>query len=100
MLAEFSIYPMHAEHMSKDIAQVVEMLEKARLDYHLGPMSTAVSGSWEQVMPAIERCHQEVAKNHERVITTIVIDDRKQQPHGLAEMIASVEQQLQHRVKH
>jgi uncharacterized protein (TIGR00106 family) len=100
MLAQFSIYPMQTEHMSKDVATVIETLESTGLDYHLGPMSTAVEGGWEQVLAAIQRCHQAVAKDHARVITTIVIDDRKHQPHHLAEMVSSVEQQLGRRAKH
>jgi len=100
MLAEFSIYPMRTEHMSKDVAKVVATLESTGLDYHLGPLSTAVEGSWENVLAAIQRCHQAVARDHDRVITTIVIDDRKSQPHHLAEMISSVEQQLGRRAKH
>jgi uncharacterized protein YqgV (UPF0045/DUF77 family) len=51
-------------------------------------------------MEAIRRCHQVVALNHDRVVTTIIIDDRKNQPHHLAEMISSVEGQLGHRAKH
>jgi uncharacterized protein (TIGR00106 family) len=100
MLVEFSIYPMQTEHMSKDVARVIETLESTGLDYHLGPMSTAVEGSWDQVLAAIQRCHEAVARDHERVITTIVIDDRKKQPHHLPEMISSVEQQLGHRARH
>ena len=65
MLAEFSIYPMRAEHMSRDVAKVIETLEGMGLKYHLGPMSTAVEGSWEQVIEAIDRCHQVVALNHD-----------------------------------
>lgn len=100
MLAEFSINPLQTEHMSKDVAKVIETLESAGLTYHLGPMSTAVEGNWEDVMAAIQRCHQAVAQNHPRVITTIVIDDRKTQPHHLAEMISTVEQRLGHKVRH
>jgi uncharacterized protein (TIGR00106 family) len=100
MLAQFSIYPMQTEHMSRDVAKVVETLEGTGLNYHLGPMSTAVEGNWEQVLSAIQCCHQAVAKDHSRVITTIVIDDRKNQPHHLAEMISSVEYHLGHRAKH
>jgi len=100
MLAEFSIYPLQAEHMSKDVAKVVETLESAGLHYHLGPMSTAVEGNWEQVMEAIRRCHQVVALSHDRVVTTIILDDRKNQPHHLAEMISSVERQLGKRAEH
>jgi len=100
MLAEFSIHPMQTEHMSKAVAQVIEILEGTGLNYHLGPMSTAVEGSWEQVLAAIQGCHQAVAKDHSRIITTIVIDDRKDHPHHLGEMISSVEQQLGHKTKH
>ena len=100
MLAEFSIYPLQTEHMSKDVAKVIETLESTGLPYHLGPLSTAVEGNWDQVMEAIRRCHQVTALNHDRVITMIKIDDRKNQPHHLAEMVASVEQQLGRRGHH
>lgn len=100
MLAQFSIYPLQTQHLSKDVAKVIETLEGTGLPYHLGPLSTAVEGNWEQVLEAIRRCHQVVARNHDRVLTTITIDDRKDQPHHLAEMIASVEHQLGHTVKH
>jgi uncharacterized protein (TIGR00106 family) len=94
MLAEFSINSMNTEHMSRDVARVIETLQGTGLDYRLGPMSTCVEGDLEQVLTAIRRCHQAVADNHERVITTIVIDDRKNQPHHLSDMVSSVEQQL------
>ena len=51
-------------------------------------------------MEAIRRCHQVVALTHDRVLTTIMIDDRKNQPHHLAEMISSVEQKLGRRAEH
>lgn len=94
MLAEFSIYPMDTGHMSKDVAKVIEVLQVTGLDYRLGPMSTSVEGELEQVLVAIRRCHQAVAKDHDRVITTLVLDDRKDQPHRLGEMVASVERHL------
>lgn len=100
MLAEFSIYPLKTEHLSKDVAKVIETLEGTGLSYHLGPMSTAIEGNWEEVMAAIRRCHEAVTQNHGRVITTIVIDDRKNEPHHLSEMISRVEQQLGHQARH
>jgi uncharacterized protein YqgV (UPF0045/DUF77 family) len=51
-------------------------------------------------MEAIRRCHQMVALSHDRVITTITIDDRKNQPYHLAEMISNVEQKLGRRAEH
>jgi uncharacterized protein (TIGR00106 family) len=98
MLAEFSMYPMDSTHMSKEVAKVVEKLEESGLSYHLGPMSTAVEGSWKQVLEAIYHCHQVVAREHDRVITTITIDDRKGDQHHLNEMVARVEEELGHPV--
>jgi uncharacterized protein (TIGR00106 family) len=94
MLAEFSINPMNTEHMSRDVARVIETLEATGLGYRLGPMGTCVEGDLDQILTAIRRCHQAVAGSHERVITTIVIDDRKTYPHHLSDMVTSVEEQL------
>jgi uncharacterized protein (TIGR00106 family) len=69
------------------------------LDYRLGPLSTAVEGNWDQVLGAVRRCHEAVAQVHDRVVTSILIDDRKTQSHYLREMITSVEQQLGHTTK-
>ncbi len=96
MLAEFSINPMNAKHMSRDVAHVIETLQTTGLPYRLGPMGTCVEGELDQVLEAIRRCHQAVASSHERVMTTIVIDDRRHPPHHLSDMVASVEQQLGH----
>ena len=98
MLAEFSIYPTHTEHMSKDVARFVEVLQSAGLEYRLGPMSTAVEGSLEQILEAIRCCHQAVAQQHDRVLITVTLDDRKHEAHHLADMVTSVEQELGHRV--
>ncbi len=94
MLAEFSINPMNTEHMSRDVARVIETLQATGLAYRLGPMGTCVEGDLDQILAAIRRCHQAVAAGHERVITTVVIDDRKTHPHHLSDMVTSVEQQL------
>ena len=88
MIAEFAVFPLDGDHMSEDVAKVIKTLEAAGLDYRLGPMGTCVEG------------HQAVAAGHGRVITTIVIDDRKDQLHSLSEMITRVEQQLGQQVKH
>ncbi|MBI1902496.1 MAG: MTH1187 family thiamine-binding protein [Planctomycetia bacterium] len=98
MLAEFSVYPVAVEHMSKDVAKVVDVLSGTGLAYRVGPMGTCIEGNLGQVLAVIQRCHEAVANAHGRVVTTIVIDDRKDQPHHLAEVVPSVEKQLGHKV--
>jgi uncharacterized protein (TIGR00106 family) len=94
MLAEFTINPMQTEHMSKDLAKVVETLDATGLNYRVGPMGTCIEGPLHQVLLAIQHCHQAVASHHNRVITTITIDDRKEHPHHLEDMVAAVERQV------
>lgn len=96
MLVEFSVYPTDETHMSKDVAKMVEILEEGGVDYRLGPLGTAVEGDWEEVMAVIRRCHETMTDNHQRVVTTITIDQRKHQPHHLEEMVAVVERHLGH----
>lgn len=94
MLAEFTIYPTDDTHISEDLAKVVEILEDCGVRYQLGPMGTAIEGEWEQVMAAVRQCHEATTASHDRVVTTITIDDRKHHPHHLNEMVAAVERHL------
>ena len=99
MLAQFTAYPTDETHLSRDVALMVEILERAGVEYRLGPMATAVEGTWDQVMPAIRRCHEVMREQHPRVITTITIDDRAEQPHHLDDMVSVVEKHLGHAAK-
>jgi len=95
MLAEFSIYPLGGtRHLSKDIAHVMQTLDETGLHFELGPLSTAIEGDWGPVLEAIHTCHRKMVEAHDRVITTITIDECKGGQHRLAEMVASVKQEL------
>ena len=91
MIAEFSIHPMDSIHLSEDLAHLAEILDHSGLTYRMGPMGTCVEGEWAPVMDAIRRCHQAMAGAHRRVITNILIDDRRQHPHRLDDRVRSVE---------
>jgi len=99
MLAQFTVHPMDETHLSKDVAQMLEILDKEDVKYCLGPMATAVEGSWEHVMSAIRCCHDAMRERHARVITTITIDDRKGQAHHLDEIVPIVEKHLGHKAE-
>jgi uncharacterized protein (TIGR00106 family) len=99
MLVEFKVCPTDVTHFGKDVARVIAILEEEELAYRLGPMGTAVEGDWDTVMAAIKRCHESLMAQHGRVITTITIDDRKDRPHHLDDMVSSVERRLRHPVR-
>jgi uncharacterized protein (TIGR00106 family) len=91
MLIELKITPVDGVHMSRNVAKTAEVLKDAGLSFQVDPMGTCIDGDWDQVFAAIQRCHESALTDHERVITTITIDDRKHFHHGLAEMVAAVE---------
>lgn len=78
MLAEIRILPVGTGEETKElVAKTVAIVEKSELDYQLTAMGTLLEGEWEEVMFVIQKCHEEVKKFSERVVTEIVIDDRK-----------------------
>lgn len=78
MLVEFRILPVGAGEETKElVAKTVAIIEKSELDYQLTAMGTLLEGQWEEVMFVIQKCHEEIKKFAERVVTEIVIDERK-----------------------
>ncbi len=92
MLVQLTITPVGSLHMSREVAKVVQIIKASGLTFQLGPMATCIEGDWDQLFGVIRQCHEAVAKSHERVITSITIDDRKHYHHPLAEMVTSVDQ--------
>jgi uncharacterized protein (TIGR00106 family) len=97
MLAEFSICPVGCTIMSEEVAKVMKVLKKTGIKYQLGPLGTCLEGTLPQILSAIRRCHQAVAKEHDRVITQIKLYEHKKKGHSLEGMVSAVESKLQRR---
>lgn len=77
MIASFSIVPIgKAESLGKQVASVIATIRESGLDYQLGPMSTVVEGSPDEVFDLIKKCHTQAKNNCSRIYTNITIDDR------------------------
>lgn len=90
MLAQFSIWPLDNPHMSKDVSEISTILQEAGVKHEVGPMGTVLEGEWDEVMAAIKRCQEELRRKHERVFTSITIDDdatRQQSINGSKEKL-------------
>jgi len=95
MLAQFSIVPIgKRESLSKYVAVIVKEVEKSKLPYRLTAMATIIEGPEDEVFALIRRCHQRAKKFANRVLTTIIIDDRKGAKNRLQGKVRSVEQEL------
>lgn len=100
MLAQFSIVPLGVgESLSRYVAVIVKEVEKSGLDYRLTAMATIVEGPADKVFALLKRCHQKAKKFAPRVLTTIIIDDRKGAKARLEGKVRAVEKKLGRRVK-
>ena len=95
MLVEFSIAPMgKGESISKDIARIIDIIDKSGLPYQTHAMGTLIEGSWEECLALIKKCHDAARKTNARVYTRIAIDDRKGKKKAMQRKLQSVERKL------
>ena len=69
------------------------------LDYRLTAAGTILEGNWDQLMDVGRKCHAEMRKKTERVITFMKLDDYADRTGRLTGAIASVEGKLGRPVK-
>ena len=82
MLAELELIPVGTQRpsLSPLLAEVANLIAASGLEYRVGPMGTVVEGEWDQIMRLAKQCHEAVLTSSQRVLTTIRIDDRNDQP--------------------
>lgn len=95
MLAEVSIVPIgKGVSVSEYVAESVKIIDASGLDYRINPMATVILGDYDEVMTVMRRCHMKMMELSQRVITSIKIDDRKDEKATLDSKIESVERKL------
>jgi len=92
MLLELSVIPLgRGRSISADIADLVKIIDASGLDYRLTAAGTILEGNWEQLMDVARKCHAEMRKKTERVVTFIKVDDYGDRTGRLNAAVASVE---------
>jgi uncharacterized protein (TIGR00106 family) len=95
MLVEFSIAPMgKGESISRDVAKIIDIIDKSGLPYQTHAMGTLIEGSWDECFRVIKKCHDCLRRTNARVYTRIAIDDRKGKKNAMLRKLQSVEQKL------
>jgi len=95
MLVDFSVIPIGGGvSLSDEVAKVIRLIDESGLPYKLNPMGTVVEGEWHEIMALIEKCHNLVLADQERVLTSIVIDDRKGKVDMIEKKVESVKKKL------
>lgn len=100
LLAEFSIWPMDKGiSVSRYVARCLELIEQSGLPYKLGPLGTCVEGEPEQVFALINKCHEALEADCDRIACTVKMDWRRGRSDALEGKVESVERQLGRKLK-
>jgi len=95
MLAQFTIFPTDkGESVSGFVAEAIKIIEASGLSYKLGPMSTTIEGSWDEVFSVINECRKSIRKHSKRVYIVISVDDREGAGGRIEGKIKSIAQKL------
>jgi uncharacterized protein (TIGR00106 family) len=92
MLVELSINPLGCgTHLSKDLGEILKIIDESGLPYCLTPSGTCIEGDWDEVMTLVKRCHQQARSGSSHVMTTIRMEDEEGATDKLNENIEAVE---------
>ena len=97
MLFQLSMFPTakRTASISKDVAKVIDIIDKSGLPYKMTAMSTLIEGEWEPVMKVINKARLALRRRgHERIYIVINVDDRKGARGRLTGKVESVEKRL------
>ena len=103
MLFQLTMFPTGSKRkgvsVSEHVAKVIDVIDKSGLPYKLTPMATCIEGSWDQVMPVIDKARKRLRRlGHERIYISITIDDRKGSNKRIIGKINSIENRLGRKV--
>lgn len=77
------------------VSSIVKQLQREGAVYHLTDMGTEIEGPVVELLVLAARLHEiPFSKGCRRVVTQIVIDDRRDKKIGLGDKVASVNQRL------
>ncbi|MBC8552832.1 MAG: MTH1187 family thiamine-binding protein [Candidatus Brocadiales bacterium] len=100
MVVNFTIVPIGKDSsLSTKVAEILKIVSESGMDYKLHAMGTILEGEWDEIMKLIKKCHKEILKDSDRVLTTITIDDRKGKTGRIAGKVKSVERKLGKKIK-
>ena len=92
VLAELTITSLgRGTHQSRDLADLLKIIDQSQLPYTLTPCGTCIEGDWDEVMAIVKQCHQQARSVSTHVMTTIRIEDEEGATNKLTENVAAVE---------
>jgi len=96
MIIELSVIPIGVgTSLSKYVACVMRVIKESGLKYESHSMATNIECDWDDIMPLVKKCHDELKKmGVERISTSIRISERTDKPYTMEGKIVSLEEKL------
>ena len=96
MLAELSVFPIDkgGQGLSQYVAESMKIIEQSGLAFEIHALGTLIEGPAEKVFEVIQKCHVNMTRHSDRVMTTVKIDDRRGAKDRLKGKVRSVEEKL------
>jgi uncharacterized protein (TIGR00106 family) len=96
MLAELSVFPLDkgAKGLSRYVAESIQIIEDSGLAFEVHALGTLIEGPADEVFDVIRKCHENMKRHSDRVVTTVKIDDRKGASNRIKGKVESVETRL------
>lgn len=97
-IVQLSIVPIGTgtSSISKYVARAFKLLENQKdVVYQLTPMGTIIEGDLDRVLSIVRQIHESAFdKGVQRVLTTVIIDDRRDKTATMESKVNSVQQKL------
>ena len=72
MLLELSVLPKgKGRHLSEAAADLAKIIDASGLYHQAKNKGTVLEGNWDQLMAVAKKCHDEVLKNNQRIVTVM-----------------------------
>jgi len=96
VLVEFSMFPTdHGESKSVFVARIIDMIDRSKIPYKLGPMGTTFeTDSLAEALKIIEQSYECLSDDCNRVYSSIKMDIRKESVNRMKSKIESVENHI------
>ena len=92
VLLEFAMAPAgQGESMSRQVARIVDLIDRSGVSYQLTPMGTILEGDWEAVMGVVTDCFRALQGDCPRISMNMKVDYRAGHDSRLRSKIDAVE---------
>ncbi|NOU61247.1 MTH1187 family thiamine-binding protein [Marinifilum caeruleilacunae] len=96
VLVEFSIFPTDkGDSVSSEVSKVIDLIRESGYNYQLTAMGTLIeTDSMSEALEVVNRSHDILAENSNRIYCTMNIDSQKGKDKRLKTKVESIEEKI------